>query len=228
MKSQIVDLDFLMQDDIWPYLLINDSNDLQHILTSDQVPAAINNGKIAAQIVRNQFPHQTIQEIIAGSNLKISYSNEPEKVFNRYRRATYEKHPPEVTIYLKSINNLKNLAIIYNIDELASRKMIIDVMLAHELYHHLQKQLLPQARSQYRRVWRQLGPVKIHRFIPSLNEITAHVFSRELCQIKTSPFILDLLTLHRSEERLMKLIDKAIELSKRISKKEEMYSNEAV
>jgi len=221
-------LDFLYQDNIWPYLLIQDTEFLQQILSSNQVPLALQNGKICAQTIRAQYPSQPVEEILFALNVKISYSDEPVKVFNRYRRAVYEKHPPEVTLFLQSIPQLESLAIDYQLNDLASDRVIKELMLAHELYHHLQPQILPQVKRQYRQIWFQIGPFKVYRFIQSLNEITAHSFSKELCQVKTPPFILDLLTTHQTSTRISTLIKKAIELSKITPIPEEIYAYESI
>jgi hypothetical protein len=200
-----VEIKNLMQDNVWPYLIVDNEYLRGQLLETDLANAAIRNGKEAARLVRKRYPKQTAAEIAYALGVKVEQSRERAQIGWRHRRAIYQRYPPQILIFMEGVLQLSRLAVEFDLTELVSQDAIIEVIIAHELLHHLEPELMPNLKRQYRIKWLAIGSFTLYREIYALREIAAHTFSKEICELSISPAVLDLLTINNSKHRLSNL-----------------------
>jgi len=202
-------IELLGDDRVWPYLLLADESQAKRLAAEGLVPTALAAGREAALQVRQDYPAATAKEVLAGLGVPVVYSTEESQVSYRYPRSGYRQDPPQVQVYVRAIPALVELAHEAGLGDEFAEDRLPNLMLAHELYHHLALTRLGRVSGQHR-LWRRLiGPVGRWVEVLALDEIAAHSFVREFCRLTLSPAILDLITVHRTPERLEALLRRA-------------------
>lgn len=105
------------------------------------------------------------------------------------KRSEYRPREKQIIIYRDSLNQLmKEVAT----EDLSDKLM--KLLIAHELFHHLEitKRLSIPKRFRAKR-W-SLGPLGIFVSIRATSEVAAHSFAEELLDLKQSPMVFDYLT----------------------------------
>ena len=105
------------------------------------------------------------------------------------RRSEYRPGTKEIVIYRDSLNQMMKEV---KAEDLQDR--LIKLLIAHELFHHLEKIKLPSVPKMFRvEKWR-LGPMSLGVKIRGVREVAAHAFAEALLEIKHSPMVFDYLT----------------------------------
>jgi len=202
-------VELLGDDRVWPYLLVADELLVERLAAEGLVPRALAAGRDAALQVRRDYPAAQANEVLAGIGVPVVYSSEESPVSWRYPRSSYQQDPPQVQVYVCAIPMLGELAQAVGLGGEFSEGRLTDLMLAHELYHHLALTHLGRVSAQHRLWKRLLGPLGRWVEVPVLDEVAAHAFVREFCRLRISPAVLDLLTVHRAPERFGALVRRA-------------------
>lgn len=100
--------------------------------------------------------------------------------------------PDKIFVYMDGVNKGKILLKEPGVREaLGARFDIADLLLGHELFHRVELVQKELWTNTYRlELWR-LGPVRNHSRVMVLGEIAAMAFTRALCGIPWSPYVMD-------------------------------------
>lgn len=130
---------------------------------------------------------------------------------------TYE-YPGIITIYTDNIRKGAELAKAYDIAQLAKERNLRDIVLSHEIFHHIESNNQNLFVNTYRiKLWK-LGPY-IHRSpLICTGEIAGMAFARRLLKLQFCPNVLDVLLLYPHDKiQAEKLCKQILNLCKRAS-----------
>lgn len=123
--------------------------------------------------------------------LKVDYPATPQDT-DRVLFAEY-REPNLIHVYMDCLDRAEKLFYEPGVAEaLGDCGQLKNLLIAHELYHHLEKQRERDVWTKAYRVtlWK-LGPIRNRSTISVLSEIAAMGFSKELTGIQYSPYVLD-------------------------------------
>lgn len=106
---------------------------------------------------------------------------------NRWLRAIYTPEPPTVTIYPESLEPLQDR--LHHL-RLPQGFSLLDLAIAHELFHHFEHVRGSISKRYYVNVFK-LGRFSLKTSLPALSEIAAHAFTKELLGLDFYPYQLD-------------------------------------
>jgi hypothetical protein len=196
----------LASDDVWPYLLVPE--DVRTTLrASGHVPKILGDTASVVRGLRDRHPGASVERIVAELSVPVEKSAEDPKVGWRYRRSGYQNRPPKIRIYVRAIDDLGRTVSRWGLSDVFSAPLQ-RMLLAHELYHHLENTSLGSASRRYpleRKIW---GLLTLPRRVSALDEIAAHSFVQELCDLAMAPAVLDLLTVHDTPKKTASLLRK--------------------
>jgi len=201
--------ELLVDDRVWPYLILPDEPTVKRVAAEGLVPKALAAGRDAALQVRRDYPAAGAKEVLADLGVPVVYSTEESQVSWRHPRSSYRRDPPQIEVFVRAIPGMIETAQEAGLGNEFPEDRLPELMLAHELYHHLALTRLGRLSAQYRLWQRLIGPIGRWMEVLALDEVAAHSFVREFCQLAISPAILDLITLHRAPERLESLVRRA-------------------
>jgi len=104
-------------------------------------------------------------------------------------RSEYRPRAKQIVIYRDSLNQLMK--------EVASEDLsdkLMKLLIAHELFHHLEITRKLNIPRLFRIKRWSLGPITIFVKIRAVSEVAAHAFAEELLDLKQSPMVFDYLT----------------------------------
>ncbi len=211
-------IELLGDDRVWPWLLIEDQALVGELASAGVVPMALAEGRDAALVVRRTHPEGRARDVLAALEVPIVYSAQESRVSWRHPRSSYQQDPPQVEVFQQAIPALTELAERAGLlpgpapagpGARSPEDLVLDVLLAHELYHHLALTSLGRVSARHRLRRRVVGPVGRWVEVPVLDELGAHAFVREFCRLRVTTVILDLLTIYRSPERFDDLVRRA-------------------
>nr|AGS53630.1 hypothetical protein [uncultured bacterium contig00074] len=146
--------------------------------------------EIAAGCVRQ---HGTSDPALLAQRLQlmVAYPATPQNL-DRVLFAEY-REPNLIRVYMDCLNRAEKLFCEPGVAAaLGDGGQIKNLLIAHELYHHLEKQLEKEVWTRAYRVtlWK-LGPIRNRSTVSALSEIAAMGFSKELTGVPYSPYVLD-------------------------------------
>jgi len=212
--SRRAQIALLSDEDVWPYLLIDDIGAIDRLRQEGCVSRALAEGRRAAGDMRINRPERSLDAILTELGVKVIESDEDPKIAWRYRRSEYLGQPPRIVVYRQALLNLGALADEAGLAAAFPAADMRELVLAHELYHHIAFTTLGQVSERCRLPWIRLGPLTLRRRVPALDEVAAHVFAQTLLDLPISPAILDWLTLYPDQDRLDAFVGRAERLVK--------------
>lgn len=162
------------------------------MLCSDIVKCTLKIGEYVADFFRKRGLNDPIQ-ILKFFNIKIIFKEEGKFVEGKFFFSEYMRNPPTIIIYLKPIKTLYTIMKGNHLQDMINIRTIIQVFLAHEIFHHIEMDNLCEPRKIFRIVIFKLGNFKITSYISSVSEIAAYQFAKSLLNLKFPPAILSLL-----------------------------------
>ena len=151
-------------------------------------------GRKAAKRIRNEHPSTPIEKIAESLGASISYkrnSDNGSAYGSKKFRCIYIPQKKVIEIYLDSAERLESLISEKDLSEYIDPKLIVDLFIAHELYHHIENINKEFMRDRHTVTTMKMGPIKFRSKVNALGEIAAHTFAKELTGIKIFPTILD-------------------------------------
>jgi hypothetical protein len=140
-------------------------------------------GEEAADWVKNEYGTDDPRKIAVKMGLKV-FGEEHQKL----KRSEYRREKKEIVISRRFHARL--------LREVESRELsdrLLKLVVAHELFHHLEAERVGEV---YRRfkfpVW-QLGPFRVERRIKGLSDVAAQAFTERLLGLEISPSVFDYL-----------------------------------
>ena len=191
---------WLATERVWPYLVIRDAEVLPRLIEYGYVGDAVAAGQLAAERVSRDHPRASVDDVLADLGVDVVESDAPPKVAWTYRRSQYRGRPPRVIVYRRALTELRTLVADADLAWALPADRIRDLMLSHELYHHLAFSELGRV-SDRLRLPSRFGPFTVRRRILTLDEVAAHAFAQRFCGLSVAPVVLDWLTLYRDSVR---------------------------
>jgi hypothetical protein len=199
----------LLNDSVWPFLLIGELSLHARQTVDEAVLASVAAGEQVAGDICREVPGKKPLDILHALHIPVIFSQENPHWGSRLQCAEYQHRPPKITIYEKAVASLVETAHQYRIAEFTCLETMRDISLAHELYHHLERTRFVRLSRQFRRIAYRLGPFTFYNHTQALDEIAAHAFAQELLGLAVNPAVLGLLNLCSTEQGRVTLMEKA-------------------
>jgi hypothetical protein len=140
-------------------------------------------GAEAADWVRKEYGTDDPRKIAVKMGLRV-FGEEHKKL----KRSEYRREKKEIVISRKFHEKL-----LREIESAELSDRLLKLVVAHELFHHLEAERLGEISRRYRfKVW-GLGPLRIERRIKGLSDVAAQAFTERLLGLETSPQVFDYL-----------------------------------
>lgn len=149
-------------------------------------------GREYACKIREKYGSGDPKVLAKAMGMDVSYPDFPEKT-DRVLFAEY-REPNTIRIYMDAVKKAKRfLAKPEILEVLTDRLNVSDLLLAHELFHHVEEVYRKEIYTQTEkiRLW-SLGPLHNDSKIIALSEIAAMGFARELTGLPYAPYVMDL------------------------------------
>lgn len=131
----------------------------------------------------------------------IAYADDEIAVAGHIFSADYRPGPPRIRLYTRAIAAIDRGLAQPGIAAIVGTAQSAPVLLAHELYHHLDLGRPASLTQRHRVTSLKLGPLHLRTELPSLAEIAAGRFAATLLGLHCHPKLLDLLLLWDSDPR---------------------------
>jgi len=140
-------------------------------------------GAEAADWARTEYGLDDPRKIAVKMGLKV-FGEEDKKL----KRSEYRRAKKEIVISRKFHEKL--------LREIESKELsdrLLKLVVAHELFHHLEAERIGEVADKFKfAVW-QLGPFQIERRIKGLSDVAAQAFTERLLGLEISPQVFDYL-----------------------------------
>lgn len=148
-------------------------------------------GREYACKIRKLYGTGDPKELAGAMGMEVSYPEFPEKT-DRVLFAEY-RMPNTIRIYMDAVKKAKRFLAKPEIRRVLTDQLnIADLLLAHELFHHVEETYQKEIYTQTEkiRLW-SLGPLHNDSKIIALSEIAAMAFARELTGLPYAPYVMD-------------------------------------
>lgn len=211
-------IDFLISvdDEKWgQYAFSRDplKNKVNDELKNEIINKANECGRQEALKLKKKYEGASIKKIIKKMNLEI-IEKDSNKTDSYIMFACYNS-PNKITIYKQNktlveefICNNKLNGKLENID-------IESILLAHELFHHIEENNKDIYTKNTKIVLWKLGSYKYKSGLVSIGEIAAMAFAKELLSLHYNPYLFDVLMLYPHDDKQANELYKEIEMLKR-------------
>jgi hypothetical protein len=193
----------------WPYFLLKRS---AASLRPDEINAvriAVKSGRERAIQIGRAYPGKKSLDILRDLKVEVEILDENPQWGSRMQCAEYQHRPPRVTIYRIAMEKLASYAEQNQLDAFRNPATMLEVSLAHELYHHLERTHFSRISRHVQLPRWKVGPVTFYRQEHLLDEIAAQAFSQQFLGLTHNPAVLNLLLQHRSTEARSQLLEAA-------------------
>lgn len=148
-------------------------------------------GREYACKIREKYGTGDPKKLAKSMGMSVSYPDFPEKT-DRVLFAEY-REPNMIRIYMDAVKKAERFLAKPEIRRVLTEKLrISDLLLAHELFHHVEETYQREIYTQTEkiRLW-SLGPLHNDSRIIALSEIAAMAFARELTGLPYAPYVMD-------------------------------------
>ena len=168
-------------------------------LKNEMINKANECGRIEALKLKEKYKDISIKEIIKKMNLKIIEKD--SNTTDSYIMFACYNSPNKITIYKKN----KILVEKYIFENKLNNKLenvdVEDVLLAHELFHHIEEKNKDIYTRNTKIVLWKIGSYKYKSGLVSIGEIAAMSFAKELLYLNYNPYLFDVLMLYPHDEK---------------------------
>jgi hypothetical protein len=142
---------------------------------------SLKKGEKAFYLVKEKYGVEVLK-ICEKLNVKLFLESGKNKIGNLIFLSRYEKNPPSIIIYEKSLRFLNKFSEF-------SECNILNIAIAHEIFHHLEETEIGKTYSNYKIKFWSIGNFSFNVYPTVLSEIAANNFSQLLNSIPFSPYI---------------------------------------
>lgn len=174
----------------------------------EMIADSITCGQQTAVRLRKKYGLISLEEIFVKEQVQLVYQKE-EQIGSRVLLALYQS-PGEVTLMQDAIQKMRAQA---GIPE-EIRSCITELILAHELFHHIESHE-PNIYTQKKQIvlWQFLS-YKYRSTIRTTSEIAAMCFSKQLNGVDFPPFLLDILLVYAyDEQQAIQMYEEIVQLN---------------
>lgn len=165
-------------------------------------------GKNQAKILREKYKDISIKKL--AEKLKVEYVQKDSNITEEYIMFACYNSPNKITIFQKYKLMVEKFIKDNNLRKKLENIDIESMLLAHELFHHIEENNRDIYTKKEKVVLWKIGRYKYKSGLICLGEIAAMAFAKELLKINYNPYVFDILMLYPHDE------DKANELYKEI------------
>lgn len=133
------------------------------------------------------------------SGVSVAYDDGEIAIAGHIFSADYRPNPPRIRLYERAIAAIDRGLTRPGVAAIVGTTEAAPVLLAHELYHHLDLARPVSLTQRHRVTSLKLGPLYLRTELPSLAEIAAGRFAATLLGLHCHPKLLDLLLLWDSD-----------------------------
>jgi hypothetical protein len=161
--------------------------------------SALTDGEDAAKAMRIDRSPAAIEALASELGICVEQADGEIDVAGYFFSADYRPNPPRVRLYTRALEAIDRGLAQTRVAQIIGAERARPVLLAHEIYHHLDL-LRPTTLKQRHRVTSlHLGPLHLRTELPSLAEVAAGSFAATLLGLHCHPKLLDLLLLWDSD-----------------------------
>lgn len=151
----------------------------------EMIDHSIKKAEQAYSFVEEKFGRKPFK-ICKDLNIKIFLDGSKNKIGNLIFLSRYEKNPPAIIVYEKSLKFLNKLPEFFKYN-------ILDITISHEIFHHLEENYFGKTYSNYRiKLW-NIWKFSFNTYPAILSEIAANHFSQLINSLPFSPYIFHLI-----------------------------------
>ena len=145
-------------------------------------------GDELAEKIRTEFGTSDPRRIVEAMGLKVVGADKGKRG-TLLRRSEYRPGTKEIIIYRDALNELMREVSAVDLSD-----RLLKMLIAHELFHHLEHSRLGSVPKRFRVALWKLGPLTRYLKMRRVSEVAAHAFAETLLDIKQSPMVFDCLT----------------------------------
>lgn len=201
MKEKIAALAKLSDRHFGHYLFthdpINEKVDLE--LREEIIEKSLLCGKELAQKLKKEYGFKNLAEYLKVLDIELARKDTNSGLEYIYF-GTYQK-PNKITIYLENLKKGESLIKDWKI-ELFGNTKLEDIVIAHEMFHHLQEQDKTLYINTNKITLWSIGKFDYKSKLVAQAEIASMAFAKEMLSLNFSPNILDVLLLYPHDKEL--------------------------
>jgi hypothetical protein len=187
LPAPVLALSELEQDEVFPFL------DKKKIGT--YLHQALSIGREAARDFRYDGDLKTLLNHMIEGGVRIRFQEGIAPRETSWVRAQYSAHPPTITVYRSSIDQLSRF--FHTSGRPVRMDDLVALHLIHEWFHHLEVNSIGRTDLRLPKVsTTRIGPVSLKQSLKKTREIAAHAFTQETMGLSFYPLLLDRLLLY--------------------------------
>jgi hypothetical protein len=185
-------------DTHWAYVLLTQDLIFWRIEDQDIWPTitmSLQTGLEEAILFKQRFGRCTAKTLAANLRIRIRYAtggtHSPFLYFSQY-----QLRPPVIVVYSDALAAITDTMVRVGLGDLFGEIEPEDILIAHELYHHIEAQQ-PRIATRTTRVciW-QVGPLKVRSPLIAAGEIAAYAFAKEYLQLSFFPKLVEFIAMY--------------------------------
>jgi hypothetical protein len=157
--------------------------------------AALADGEDAAKAVQIGQSPTAIEAFASGLGIAVEQAEGEIDVAGHLFSADYRPNPPRVRLYTRALAAIDRGLAQMGVAQIIGTTRALPVLLAHEIYHHVDLARPATLTQRHRVTSLQLGPLHLKTELRSLAEVAAGQFAATLLGLHCHPKLLDLLLL---------------------------------
>jgi hypothetical protein len=163
--------------------------------------AALADGEGTAEALRVAKTPAAVAALASGLGISVARDDGEIAVGGHIFSADYRPNPPRIRLYTRALAAIDRGLAEPGVADIVGIASSAPVLLAHEIYHHLDLARPASFTHRHRVTSLRLGPIHLKTELPSLAEIAAGRFAATLLGLHCHPKLLDLLLLWDGDRR---------------------------
>ena len=156
------------------------------------IEESIKRGENVAGDTLSKYKGKNIKGIYEEKNIEIQLTKEELKNQIIKLRAKYDVVDENMIIYYWSVKDIEKKFNKLKLDKMFDYEKIIEIQLAHELFHYLETEEIGTTYEKLEEVTMfKIGPIKKTNPIKKTSDIAAHIFCKKMLDLPFHPKIMD-------------------------------------
>lgn len=156
------------------------------------IEESIKRGENVAEDTLSKYKGKNIKGIYEEKNIEIQLTKEELKNQIIKLRAKYDVVDENMIIYYWSVKDIEKKFNKLKLDKMFDYEKIIEIQLAHELFHYLETEEIGTTYEKLEEVTMfKIGPIKKTNPIKKTSDIAAHIFCKKMLDLPFHPKTMD-------------------------------------
>lgn len=130
-------------------------------------------GQETAVALRNRYGELPVDALLDELGVAVVRVEDEQTIGPVRLRARYLTAPPRIELFMAGLRELQQQC-----EGEVTPELVVDLVLAHELFHHLEATSIGRLAQRYRVTTLGIGPFAVKAGVPAASEIAAHAFAR--------------------------------------------------